>query len=258
MTQTGTDQPTEQRPASAAPRREPPRVFVQPGFPWDRLDAYLFDIDGTLLRDPDGVHYKSFFHGVRQTMGYDISFEGVTLHGSLDPAILRDAFRAAGIDDAVWKPHLKPILATMCETVASQKHLLQPIVMPGVENTLRHLADCGAALGLATGNLETIGWLKVEAAGLREWFRFGGFSDRFEVRSQMIAHALDEARRIAGAAATVCVVGDTPADIAAARANALPVIAVATGHYLFDDLMQHQPEVCATSLEDLMHLTAGR
>jgi len=50
-------------------------------------------------------------------------------------------------------------------------------------------------------------------------------------------------------------VGDTPRDIEAARANFLSVIAVATGRYSFDELAQHQPEVCASSLADLMTLT---
>ena len=47
-------------------------------------------------------------------------------------------------------------------------------------------------------------------------------------------------------------VGDTPRDIEAARANFLSVIAVATGNYSFDELLQYQPEVCATSLADLL------
>ena len=51
--------------------------------------------------------------------------------------------------------------------------------MPGVEEALGHLARKGALLGVATGNLEAIGWIKIEEAGLREWFRFGGFSDQF-------------------------------------------------------------------------------
>jgi phosphoglycolate phosphatase-like HAD superfamily hydrolase len=55
------------------------------------------------------------------------------------------------------------------------------------------------------------------------------------------------------------VVGDTPRDIEAARANFLSVIAVATGSYSFDDLLEYQPEVCATSLADLLaHTEAPR
>jgi phosphoglycolate phosphatase-like HAD superfamily hydrolase len=48
------------------------------------------------------------------------------------------------------------------------------------------------------------------------------------------------------------VVGDTPRDIAAARANYLPVIAVSTGNYSYDELKKLQPEVCASSLADLL------
>jgi phosphoglycolate phosphatase-like HAD superfamily hydrolase len=51
------------------------------------------------------------------------------------------------------------------------------------------------------------------------------------------------------------VVGDTPRDIEAARANSLPVIAVATGNTSFDELVQLRPEVCASSLADLLALT---
>lgn len=233
------------------------RVFVQDGFRWDRQDAYLFDIDGTLLRSHDRVHHNSFVYSVKCVLGHELRLEGVAVHGSTDTAILRDAFRAAAIDDALWKPQLEPILKLMRETVTGQREQLRPYTMPGVEATLRHLKDNGATLGLATGNLEVIGWLKVEAAGLKPWFRFGGFSDRFDIRSEMIADAARQARQFAGPQATVCVVGDTPADISAAKANSLPVIAVATGHYSFDELMQYAPEVCTATLDDLLRVSAA-
>jgi phosphoglycolate phosphatase-like HAD superfamily hydrolase len=108
---------------------------------------------------------------------------------------------------------------------------------------------------VASGNLEAIGWIKIEQAGLREWFRFGGFSDSFSVRPELIGQAAKKAREMAGKDAAVCVVGDTPRDIEAARANFLSVIAVATGNYSFDELKKFQPEVCATSLADLLALT---
>jgi phosphoglycolate phosphatase-like HAD superfamily hydrolase len=129
---------------------------------------------------------------------------------------------------------------------------LDLVRMPGVEQVLGHLARRGALLGVATGNLEMIGWIKVEQAGLREWFRFGGFSDHFPVRSELVAQAAGKAREMTGREASVCVVGDTPRDIEAARANFLSVIAVATGRYSFEELIKYQPEVCATSLADLL------
>jgi phosphoglycolate phosphatase-like HAD superfamily hydrolase len=48
------------------------------------------------------------------------------------------------------------------------------------------------------------------------------------------------------------VVGDTPRDIEAAHANFLPIVAVATGKYSFDELLKRHPEACVSSLADLM------
>jgi phosphoglycolate phosphatase-like HAD superfamily hydrolase len=145
----------------------------------------------------------------------------------------------------------------MCASVEERRHELDPILMPGVKEALRHLSERGALLGVATGNLEMIGWIKIEAAGLREWFRFGGFSDHFPERSEMVGHAARKARALAGEAATVCVVGDTPRDIEAARANNLSVIAVATGNFDFKALHALRPDACATSLADLMAATVN-
>ena len=101
----------------------------------------------------------------------------------------------------------------------------------------------------------------MEEAGLRKWFRFGGFSDRFPVRSAMVGDAVAQARALLGpelaAASKICVVGDTPRDIEAARANSLAVIAVATGYYGFDELAKLEPDVCTTSLAALLAATAG-
>jgi phosphoglycolate phosphatase len=228
------------------------RVEIEPDFAWDEQDAYLFDIDGTLLRSRDRVHFEAFTSTVQRVTGFEITLAGVLMAGATDTAILREACRQAGISDKIVDEHLQAILEGMCQCVLERRHELDLVRMPGVEEVLQYLARKNALLGVATGNLEMIGWIKIEKAGLREWFRFGGFSDHFPVRSELIGHAARKAREMAGADASICVVGDTPRDIEAARANFLPVIAVATGRYSFDELLQHQPEVCATSLADLM------
>jgi len=230
-------------------------ISIEPGFTWDRQDAYLFDIDGTLLRSQDRVHFESFATSVRQLTGFEVTLAGVVLHGSTDTAILRQACTQAGIPSEVLEPQVAAIIEGMCNSVAERRNELELVLMPGVQDTLRHLAQQGALLGVATGNLEMIGWIKIEEAGLRQWFRFGGFSDHFPNRAELVEHAAYKARELAGATARVCVVGDTPRDIAAAHANGLPVIAVATGHFSFEALLEHRPEVCTTSLADLLALT---
>lgn len=228
------------------------RVVIRDGFAWDDYDAYLFDIDGTLLRSIDGVHYNSFFSSVKQEMGRELLLDGVVLHGNTDPGILRDAFRRVKLEDREWQDSLEAVLDRMRQTVTEQRASMSVRVMPGVPEVLAHLRRRGAKLGVATGNLEIIGWLKIEAAGLREWFKFGGFSDKYLTRPEMIGNAAALARAIAGEQATVCVVGDTPFDITAAKANGLPAIAVATGNYSFGELLKFGPEACVTSLQDLL------
>lgn len=229
------------------------RVYVEEEFGWDEQRAYLFDIDGTLLRHRDRVHVDAFFKGVREVMGRELVLDGVVLSGNTDPGILKDAFELARVEDGEWRPHREDVLNAMCVHVAERRAEMQWSIMPGVEAMLEHLERKGALLGVATGNLEKIGWIKIENAGLRRWFRFGGFCDRFEARADMIADAAEQARGILGLTdATVCVIGDTPRDIDAARANDLPTIAVATGRYSFDDLMEHRPAVCTTTLEALL------
>jgi phosphoglycolate phosphatase-like HAD superfamily hydrolase len=232
-----------------------PQIAISPGFIWDEQDAYLFDIDGTLLRSRDRIHVNSFAHSVRRVTGFEVSLEGIALQGSTDTGILREACVQAGIPSEVIESQTAAILEAMCHTVTAQRNAMELVRMPGVEDALRYLAARGKVLGVATGNLEVIGWLKVEHAGLREWFHFGGFSDSFPVRSELIAHAAHKARELAGLNARVCVVGDTPRDIEAAHANSLPVIAVATGRTSFEELLAHKPEVCATSLADLLAQT---
>jgi len=248
---------TESRFPSTPETQVAPRVAIHRGFVWDEQDAYLFDIDGTLLRSLDRIHVDSFAASVQRVTGFEVTLAGIVLQGSTDTGILREACHQAGIPPEVLEAHTAAILAAMGKTVADQRHALDLVRMPGVEDALRHLARRGALLGVATGNLEMIGWIKVETAGLREWFRFGGFSDHFPIRSELIAHAAGKAREMAGAHARVCVVGDTPRDIEAARANSLPVIAVATGRYSFDELLVLDPEVCATTLADLLALTGA-
>ncbi|MGO9437964.1 MAG: HAD family hydrolase [Terracidiphilus sp.] len=231
------------------------RIAIEPDFAWDGQAAYLFDIDGTLLRSRDRVHFESVANGVRHVTGFEITLAGIALHGNTDTAILREACTRAGISADVLEPQVAAILDAMCASVVERRHELDPILMPGVQEALRHLSERGALLGVATGNLEMIGWIKIEAAGLREWFRFGGFSDEFPVRSEMVGHAARKARNMAGETATVCVVGDTPRDIEAARTNNLTVIAVATGNFDFDALHALRPDACATSLADLLAAT---
>jgi phosphoglycolate phosphatase-like HAD superfamily hydrolase len=203
-------------PPTHDPQNQDARVYIEPGFAWNGQEAYLFDIDGTLLRNSDRIHRESFAIGVREVTGFDISQEIIMLPGGTDPAILSAALEKAGIPRKIIEPQWAAIYDAIYRSCNERRRAMEIRLMPGVKEALAHLAERGAALGVATGNLEAIGWIKLEEAGLREWFRFGGFSDRFPLRADLIGNAAKVAREAAGANAQVCVVGDTPSDIAAA------------------------------------------
>jgi phosphoglycolate phosphatase len=109
----------------AATSGEEPRVFLREGFRWDAEAAYLFDIDGTLLRSQDRIHVTAFFSSVKSVMGRELNLDPVVLSGNTDPGILRDAFRAAELEDAEWHPVLEDILEAMRSDVLSQRETMQ-------------------------------------------------------------------------------------------------------------------------------------
>ncbi len=246
----------KQESAAPASSQQSQVVLADPSIVWDSFDAYLFDIDGTLLRAAGGVHNDAFPDSVRQITGHEVSLERVFLHGNTDTRILAQMYEDAGIAREEWEPHREALLERMGALVHERQERMEILVMPGIRDCLEHLRSLNRTLGVATGNLELIGWLKVELAGLRDYFAFGGFSDEYEDRGLLIGAAAAKARQITGARGTVCVVGDTPADIAAARANQLPVIAVATGAYSIDQLLEHRPDIATTSMLALLESAA--
>ena len=224
--------------------------------PWDAFDAYLFDIDGTLLNCRDAVHYFAFCDVLTAVEGRPANLDGVVTHGNTDTGILRDAFRRDGIAEEVWRPRLDDIRERMGELVEANAAELRIEVLHGVQAVLAHLRERGAVLSTATGNFARIGEAKLRHCGLRRYFDFGGYSDGCDTRSEVFRAALGTVRERAVEGAAVCVVGDTPADIEAAHANGLEVIAVATGIYSFEALEAESPELCCRSLGELVRVDA--
>ena len=221
---------------------------------WIEADAYLFDIDGTLLNARGGAHYHAFHSALQHGLGLDCRIDGVPWHGSTDISILRAVASREGASEKRFEENLPAMLEHMNAEVERNREQVMAEVCPGVKELVAHLFHRGKLLGVASGNLERIGWVKIEAAGLREYFSFGAFCGAQEMREDIFAAGIAEARRRLGAGATVCIVGDTPSDIAAARANSVSIVAVATGAYPLEELARHGPDLCLPSCSDLLAL----
>jgi phosphoglycolate phosphatase len=215
-------------------------------------DAYLFDIDGTLLNSRDGVHYNAFHTAVREIYGIDSKIDGVPVHGNTDLGILRAVARRAGLPDAEFESKLPAAIDCMCATAARNAGGMAPELCPSIPQLLASLRRAGKLLGVVSGNLEPIGWLKLQAAGIKQFFAFGSFSDQRELRRDIFRHGIEEARQRLGAAAMACFVGDTPSDIQAAREVGSPILAVATGIFSLADLLAYNPDACIGCCSELV------
>lgn len=219
---------------------------------WANCDAYLFDIDGTLLNARDAVHYFAFHSAVNQVYGVDLHIDGVPVHGNTDIGILRAVAKRAGLTDAQFEAGLPQAREHMCAEVRRNAASLKPELCPSIMDLLSALRDAGKLMGIVTGNFEAIGWLKLRAAGIASYFDLGSFSDYAEFRADIFRNGVAEVHRRLGQQATVCFLGDTPSDVQAARELGLPVIAVATGIYDQQALSPHSPDVCVTCCTELL------
>jgi phosphoglycolate phosphatase len=223
-------------------------------FRWRDADAYLFDIDGTLLLSPDRTHRYALHRALLEVYGLETTIDGIAYHGKTDPGILRAAAERAGIAPGVIDQSMADALDVVRQDAAEKAKRFRPNVLPGIREVLDLLRDAGKLLGVTSGNLESIGWIKLKAAGLAEYFEFGCFADECELRVDIFRKGIGEVRRRLGPGATVCFIGDTPDDVRAAQGVGGRVIAVGTGIFKIEDLAAHGPDATVTCCSDLLAL----
>jgi phosphoglycolate phosphatase-like HAD superfamily hydrolase len=207
------------------------------------VNLLLFDVDGTLLTGATDAHREALHAAVHDVWGVDDPAAAhVVAAGLTDPAIARQIALDSGvparkIDDRMLEFRERCVVhfARLCPPSLVDK------VAPGVAELLAQLEPRDdIELALLTGNLEPIAHLKLKRAGIGKYFRHGagGFGSDAEDRTDLPAIA----RRRAGhdgkphPRERTIVIGDTPRDIACARADRVRVLAVATGPYAARDL----------------------
>ncbi len=166
--------------------------------------------------------------------GVELDGLQVEAAGRTDAAIARDLLRAAGVADAAIDARAEEVARA---AVAAYEQLCPPDLSENVAPGAVEALDALAAeperyrLALVTGNLEPVARRKLASAGIGHYFaaRQGGFGSDAESRGELPAVA--RARAGGWARERTVVIGDTPRDIACARADGVRVIAVATGPY---------------------------
>ena len=110
-------------------------------------------------------------------------------------------------------------------------------------------------LAANTGNSHASAPVKLRAARIDPaWFPIGAYGDEAPQRDRLAQLALKRASEWRGqefARERVFVIGDTPADIACARAIQARAIAITTGYSPREDLVAAQPDVLVDSFHEL-------
>ena len=222
---------------------------VSPTF---QADAFVFDIDGTLLVTRDLVHWNGIHQAMLEVYGVDTTIKGLPYHGKTDVGILRMALERCGISSEQFEKGLAAALAVVCREVSANHYGIVADVCPAIPELLARLRHRGKLLGVASGNLGIVGWHKINAAGLREFFSFASFGDFCESRAMIFERATTEVKRRLGENAKTCFIGDTPEDIRAARHAQAQIIAVSTGTFDLQELANLKPDLCCTSCSEIL------
>ena len=211
----------------------------------------LFDIDATLIKT-GGVGMLAMTEAGRALFGAGFTAEGVPFAGRLDPLIIGDLLVRNGLEAtaehrAAMRRGYRDALRTRFEADNTS------YTLPGVTALLDALGGMNGSvargsapltLGLLTGNFPETGSIKLQHAGIDpQGFAVRVWGDESPhdppAREHLPGVALERVGAAWGRAASgaeVVVIGDTPDDIACARAHGCRVLAVATGQFSAGDL----------------------
>lgn len=204
----------------------------------------LLDIDGTLIKGgKDSAHDRALIAAAHRCSHLPVSqtdwdrIEAVEVSGRTDIWMLHQMLLRHGLDDEAFDSILPGLIETATRNFFETKEKYpSPEAFPGAIDEIETLGrDAGIKLALLTGNIEAIARVKVSEAGFGMFaLDQGAFGSDAEDRDSLALIAIERARYTG----PVVVVGDTPQDISCARAAGAKAIAVLSGAFRKEDLME--------------------
>jgi phosphoglycolate phosphatase len=217
----------------------------------------LFDIDGTLVRTRNG--YVPFNQAMQKTFGVAADIRSVIPDGNTDPLIVEEIFAKARVEIKIAAEHWRQFAIDLH---LSYRNAIRDggaavAALPGALELLQALSSSDSfGQGVVTGNFKVTAQVKLEAAGLDSYLRFGAYGCDSSRRADLPAIAKERWERMAGISIPpqqCIIVGDTPKDLHAARENDMKCVLVGTGRYPVEELTFCEPDACLADLRD----TAG-
>jgi phosphoglycolate phosphatase len=217
----------------------------------------LWDVDGTLMNST-GVLREARDRAMAGVYGIEDEIRRVTVGGGMtDPQLALETLALHGWSEADALEHLDAYRdAYLAGLEAARGRLASDLaVLPGVREVMDGLAARGVTQSLLTGNYEASARLKVGAVGLDGHLdlEVGAFGSDNRDRLCLVPVALEKFRRLRDSrltSADIVIVGDSPRDIACARAGGARAVAVATGPHPVEELAGYQPDALLSSLTD--------
>jgi phosphoglycolate phosphatase len=214
----------------------------------------LFDVDGTLLLT-GGVGKIAFERAFDELFKIKGAWGNLHPDGKTDPLII-DELASRCLKRTLNPKEYETLVHRYLDYFEDElKNAADFHLMPGISELFSEIGTKeDFVIGLATGNLERAGWLKVKRAKLDSHFRFGGFGSDSNDRTELTRLAVKRGQKYAGEEIlkeAIYVIGDTPHDTFAAKNLGLKIIAVATGSYSEEDLATHKPYHCLKDLTNV-------
>jgi phosphoglycolate phosphatase len=218
------------------------------------MKLFLFDIDGTLLTT-DGAGRAALKTAGTDLFAIEEDLRTISVSGSTDTAIVQEILLHHSLEasTANVNRYLGGYLVWLKQHLASQSGA----ILPGAISLLDVLAQEEQGIGLLTGNVRRGAEIKLTAHGIWDRFSFGAFGDDDSDRNQLGPIAKRRAEAALNTefpAHDIFVIGDTPKDIACARAFGAVAVAVATGRYSLANLSEHEPDHLCRDLADTKDL----
>lgn len=214
----------------------------------------LFDIDGTLLRSVSKTLPKRFNYAFKTVYGIDHQVRWDMHQGSVDRQLILEEMLFCGVDEGLILDRIDEAYEVAYTYFRDNvdRNEYATFELPHVRQVL-HALQTNAHMGVLTGNHVKMGWLKLELINMKHFFTFGLFGNEASGRIELAQQAVTRAEKhfnVNFDPHDICIIGDTPRDIACARAIGARVIATATGRISLAELAQAEPDLAVSDFSD--------
>jgi phosphoglycolate phosphatase-like HAD superfamily hydrolase len=208
------------------------------------MTVVLWDVDGTLV-STGAAGRLAFADAVAAVLGVEVPPERLPrMAGKTDPQIALELLGELGVPSPDRHLGELEVALEVALTARVAQIRREGAALPGVRDALAALAAGGAVQTVVTGNVAANARTKLTAVGLIDErggplrLDIGAYGSDDADRDNLVPIALERCRA-AGVPVSLeeaWVVGDTPRDLACARAAGVRCLLVATGGYELDAL----------------------